>query len=107
MSRRWIRGRIRLTSSGSSALTFRPGLARSGKIHCLLGFAKTFPEDDEVSLLGTGCTGVGGVEWDAEREESDGRATGREVVLLRAGRIASTNDAVDGWEWIREVDGIL
>jgi len=41
----------RLTLSGSSTLTLRPGLARSGSTHSLLGFANTLPELDEVSLL--------------------------------------------------------
>lgn len=37
--------------SGSSTLTFLPGLARSGSTHSLLGLAKTLPELEEVSLL--------------------------------------------------------
>lgn len=37
--------------SGSSAQTFLPGFALSGKTHSLEGFANTFPADEEVSLL--------------------------------------------------------
>lgn len=43
--------RERLTLSGSSALTFLPGLARSGSTHSFDGLAKTFPADEDVSLL--------------------------------------------------------
>ena len=60
-----------LTLSGSSTLTFLPGFARSGNTHSLLGFAKTLPELDEVSLLpeatatlptgGSGAAAVRGV----------------------------------------------
>lgn len=31
-------------------LAFRPGLARSGITHCLVGLAKTIPDDDEFSF---------------------------------------------------------
>jgi len=64
------------TLSGSSTLTFLPGLARSGSTQSLLGFANTLPELDDVSLLplavATGVAGgraagvLRGVEEDAE-----------------------------------------
>ena len=37
--------------SGSSALTFLPGLARSGNTHSFEGFANTLPAEEDVSLL--------------------------------------------------------
>jgi hypothetical protein len=40
-----------LTLSGSSALTLRPGLARSGKTHSFEGLANNLPAEEEVSLL--------------------------------------------------------
>ena len=53
------------TFCGSSEASLRPGLARSGTTQSLLGLAKTFPDDEEVSLLGAGraaSTGGGRAE---------------------------------------------
>ena len=64
----------RLTLSGSSAQTFRPGFALSGRTHSLDGFANTFPADEEVSLLLLPlATGVEDVEAVLGRETIDGR----------------------------------
>ncbi len=68
-----------LTSSGSSSLTFRPGFARSGKTHSLLGLAKTLPEDDELSLPGTVAgvvEGLEGPDTGPADSDGDGRAAG-------------------------------
>ena len=79
----------KLTLSGSSTLTFLPGFARSGNTHSLLGFAKTLPELDDVSLfppddaVGVGGSGAGvlrGVVDDADdgrRTRTGGGAAGR------------------------------
>lgn len=66
-----------LTLSGSSMLTFRPGFALSGITHSLLGFAKIFPAEDDVSLPMIGVTAEA-VEPEAEelaRGAGDGRVT--------------------------------
>lgn len=75
-----------LTLSGSSTLTLRPGLARSGRTHSLLGFANTLPELDEVSLLlpAMGCGSAAGVlrGVDDEAVEDGRRTTGGGAVVV-------------------------
>ena len=77
----------RLTLSGSSAQTFRPGLARSGKTHSFDGFANTFPAEEEVSLLPLAIAWVGTgplAEEAVEVEAVLGRETmgGREGIAI-------------------------
>jgi len=66
--------------SGSSALTFLPGLARSGSTHSFEGLANTFPAEEEVSLLplpeatGAWTEAVVEVETELTREVMGGRA---------------------------------
>lgn len=77
----------RLTLSGSSAQTFRPGLARSGNTHSFDGFANTFPADEEVSLLPLAMAWVGTgplTEEAVEVEAVLGRETmgGREGIAI-------------------------
>lgn len=71
----------KLTLSGSSAHTLRPGLARSGNTHSFDGFANTLPADEEVSLLSpaAGCATAVELAVDVEAE------LGRDVMVGRAG----------------------
>lgn len=65
-----------LTLSGSSMLTFRPGFALSGSTHSLLGFAKIFPAEDDVSLpmIGVAAEAVEPEAEELARGAGDGRA---------------------------------
>lgn len=74
----------RLTLSGSSAQTFRPGLARSGKTHSFDGFANTFPAEEEVSLLPLAIAWVGTGPLTEEAVEVEA-VLGREIMGGREG----------------------
>ena len=86
LSNRWME--TGHTLSGSSPLIFRPGLTRSGKIHSLLGLAKTLPDEEDVSLPEMvdrlACCTVERLDGpDADLKGVDG--VGREVGLARSG----------------------
>jgi hypothetical protein len=100
----------RLTLSGSSALTLRPGLARSGSTHSFDGFANTFPAEEEVSLLPAPAgmaielaAGVEAVEVDTELErEFNGGRDG--IGILPAGLPLGPAVEVDGRARMAEAD---
>lgn len=77
-----------LTSSGSSTTTFRPGFARSGSTHSLLGLANTFPDEELVSFPGTRKAA-----FDAEGVAEGGG--GLTVLVTGAGLADTVRDAVD------------
>lgn len=77
-------GGIQLTSSGSSAHTFRPGLALSGSTHSFEGFANTFPADEDVSFPGPVARGATEVVFEAV-VAVDAELVVREVILGREG----------------------
>lgn len=89
--------------SGSSAQTFRPGLARSGNTHSFDGLAKTFPADDEVSFPGPLASGVTAIEPTVEveaelaRDVTDGRA-GIATLPLDGPALLELEEEVDGLE---------
>lgn len=66
-----------LTLSGSSTLTFRPGFARSGNTHSLLGLAKILPAEEDVSFPAASAAegGVAAEQVDGAREGT-GRVAG-------------------------------
>lgn len=77
---------VQLTSSGSSAHTFLPGLALSGSTHSFEGFANTFPADEDVSFPGPVARGATKVEavFDAA-VDVDAELVARDAMLGRDG----------------------
>lgn len=91
-----------LTLSGSSTLTFLPGFALSGSTHSLLGFAKTVPAEEEVSLPGPLATATGCVDladtFDFTEVVDSAAGWGFGAGLAAAGLVASGRDAIGAEE---------